>query len=187
MRIVLEGVTGTGKSSVIAALKPLVAGLVVVPEELTVGELMAEIRDAGGEVLPSHLARLDRALEAVDALADDIPVVLERFHPTFVALGASVALVAAHDAALAARGFEVVLLDLPDAALRARSLHHATRPGAAAALAAFYGGEPAALAALRLSQARRRAYLAQSALASRILDTSSADFAHLALEILSPA
>jgi hypothetical protein len=80
-----------------------------VPEEVTVGELMAEIRDAGGEVLPRHLARLDRALAAVDALADDIPV---------------------------------VLLDLPDAALRARSLHHATRPGAAAALAAFYGSQP---------------------------------------------
>ncbi len=156
--VVVEGVTGTGKSQTIRALLARVGmrDAVLVPEEETLGELMDE--ELGDAAMPpaAKLWRLDRVLARVRTSSDE-RFVLERFHPTYYALMGDWPLVSPIDEELAARGFRLVLLTVAVDALAARSLHRVDRAGTSwtSEMVATFGSEEAALAAIAASQDKR--------------------------------
>lgn len=170
VRVILEGLTGTGKSSTLAAMGRL--GLLpplVVPEEETFGDFMTEL-EAGN----ADLGRLD----AVAARALTAPAfLLERFHLSYYALLPGWDRYAALDARLAEAGVRGVLLTVDDALLRGRSLMRAEYNSTDwQGFADHFGSEGAALEALRASQARRVEGLAKSAMRWTHIDTSAKDW-----------
>jgi hypothetical protein len=189
MRVVLEGLTGTGKSQTLAAMRRL--GLLparVVPEEETFGELMDEIAVAEAEgtlEAPALVRRIEHVLEAVVRREPDF--LLERFHLSYFAvLPSGWERWSAIDAELAERGVELVLLRLPEPALRDRSLLRREHGGRDwQGLGAHVGGEDAALALLARSQERRLEALARTRMRSRVVDTSAMDWESYARAIAS--
>jgi hypothetical protein len=166
VKVILEGLTGAGKTHTIAAMRELgLAPATVVPEEETFGELMDEL---DGPVDPAHLVR---RLTAVCArLGDDF--LLERFHLSYYALVPDWSHYAAIDAHLATLGVSLVLLGVGD--LRGRSLLRAEHGHTDwQHFAERYGSEENALAALDASQARRFEALRLTALRHLVIDTEA--------------
>ena len=138
MRIlIIEGVTGAGKSETLRALarQPAFAARLgpgrVISEEDTLGEVMDEIAQFGGPP-GRHVWRLDRvmaALERESKAAPEARFVLERFHLSYYALLPEWTLFEAYERALARLGCASVLLTLDPSALAERSLERADRRG----------------------------------------------------------
>jgi|GEM_PF-1563017 len=183
--LILEGVAGTGKSTLLARLREDVRmqqinrPILVMEEDVTLGELVTELADP-------RLSDEDRCKR----LYDLVPVVsahararrwviLERFHLSYFALMPSWSLVKAADAVLAELGFGLVLLDVPDDQLAQRSFH---RPELVAqhweeGLVDWYGSKGKALAAFQASQANRRNALVKTRLHYLHLNTADRDWA----------
>lgn len=186
--LVLEGVAGAGKSTVLARLVAhprLLARrprLHVITEERTTGELVAELADTT-RTDADRCGRLrDLLPEIRSAVARGDLVILERFHPTFYALMPRWELVAEIDRELAAASFVQVLLDLPDERLAERSF---ARPemasqGWSEELVTWYGSREKAIEAFARSQANRREALGWSALPCTVVDTSKRDWDRIA-------
>ena len=195
MRIlIIEGVTGAGKSQTLRALgrQPAFAARLgpgrVVFEEDTLGEVMDEIAQLGGPPA-RHVWRLDRVLAALEhesTAAPEARFVLERFHLSYYALLPDWELYEAYERALARLGCASVLLTLDPSALAVRSLERADRRGTgwADGMIAHYGSRDAALAAIARSQQRRLGALALTRLPTRIIDTTGQTWDDYASEIL---
>ena len=175
MKILLEGLTGTGKSQTLAAMRRL--GLLpelVVREEETLGEVMDEI---DGEIVDP--SKLTRRLASVCARLEREPAnarsfLLERFHLSYYALAPTWAFYDDLDARLFALGASIVLLVVPEADLRTRSLLREEHGGTDwQGFCAHFGSERSALDALRASQDRRIEALARSRLPHTVIDTSA--------------
>jgi hypothetical protein len=193
--IILEGVTGAGKSQTLVALQahPSFGALLgrgrVFFEEETLGELMDELRDAS--IAPSqHCARLDRVLYELQQAAASAPhgygYVLERFHPSYYALLPDWSLYASIDERLLALGCKIVLLYYDRAELEPRSLERVDRRDGdwAAGMVAYYGSRARAIDAIDLSQRRRRMSLELSRLPHQQIDTTAMDWQAYAGQII---
>ncbi len=184
-RLLIEGVCGTGKSSLIAALQARAEaeGLPcqVISEEETFGELMEELQAPSPDW---HLCqRLDALIKSLPSrMNPDGWVILERFHPSYYAQIPEFERYQHYDQTLAEWGFQLVLLDLPDQALKARSLYRYEREaeGWIDGNLAFYGSEAEAIAAFQISQQRRRDYAQLSQMPVQRLDTASQNWQALA-------
>jgi hypothetical protein len=196
MRIlIIEGVTGAGKSETLRALgrQPAFAARLgsgrVISEEDTLGEVMDEIAQLGG--LPArHMWRLDRVLAALERESKAAPearFVLERFHLSYYALLPDWTLYEAYERALERMGCASVLLTFDPLALAARSLERADRRGTGwtAGMIAHYGSRDATLTAIAGSQQRRLDALALTRLPTRIIDTTGRAWDDYAREILA--
>jgi len=163
MRIlIIEGVTGAGKSETPRALgrQPAFADRLglgrVISEEDTLGEVMDEIAKLGGPPA-RHVWRLDRVLAALgreSEAAPDARFVLERFHLSYYALLPDWELYEAYERALERLGCASVLLTLDPSALAERSLERADRRGTdwTEGMLAHYGSRDATLTAMARSQ-----------------------------------
>jgi hypothetical protein len=176
-RIIVEGVTGAGKSSLLQALgarSDTGRNAIVVPEEETLGEFMSEeLLDSGAS--PSEkLWRLTHVLEKVKAAPAEQGLLLERFHPTYYALVPSWPLYQQFDSELALLGFRLVLLTIPETALRTRCLFRGDRSQTAwsQGMVDYYGSLEAALTAISDSQQRRLEVLDHTATPALTIDTS---------------
>ena len=183
--LILEGVTGAGKSSTLAALlrcgerPPWLQAARLIAEDETLGELMAEDLQDPSRSVAERTARLTRILALVAAAPPEAPAfLLERFHLSYYALQPDWAPYLAMDAALADQGFRQVLLTLPEAEIRRRSLHRVDRAEEAWAegMIAYFGSEARALEALVISRTRRLECCAWTRLPTLILDTSAMDW-----------
>ncbi len=176
MRIILEGLTGTGKSHTLAALQRLhLAPSLIVPEEETFGDLMAELATAA--LPPEVLVRRLRTI--CDALPRDrsLGFILERFHPSYFALAPTWTFYEALDAELADLGVSLVLLTLPEELLEARSFRREEHDGADwQNLEAHYGSAEKAMMALQASRARRLEALSHTRLRHSVIDTRAKDW-----------
>lgn len=189
-RWLIEGVCGTGKSSMIAALTEHLRSMgqepLVITEDDTFGELMAELQQ------PSEWPicwRLDKVLNELPAqLLQHETCILERFHPSYYAQVPKLSRYQAYDQSLASLGFTLMLLDLPDESLRERSLYRWEREAEnwIAGNIAFYGSEAQAIEAFQISQQRRREYARLTQMTVHILDTTSQDWEKLVLGITQP-
>ncbi len=189
--LILEGVTGAGKSSTLAALSRCASRPAwletahLIDEEETLGELMAEDLQDPSRSVAERTARLTRILGLVSAAPPEAAFLLERFHLSYYALQPDWAPYVAMDAALAALGFRQVLLTIPEAEIRRRSLHRVDRaeedwtPG----MIAYFGSEAQALDALLVSRARRLECCAWTRLPTLILDTSTMEWDEIARQI----
>lgn len=180
--MILEGVTGAGKSSTLAALgrcasRPAwLAAARLVPEEETLGELMAEDLQDPTRSVAARLARLTAILARIAAASPEEPgFLLERFHLSYYALQPDWAPYVALDAELAERGFRQVLLTIPTAEIRRRSLHRVDRAEEpwVEGMIDYFGSEDRAVAALVASRDRRLECCAWTRLPTLILDTSA--------------
>ncbi|NOU26263.1 MAG: hypothetical protein HOO96_00015 [Polyangiaceae bacterium] len=176
MRIILEGLTGTGKSHTLSALQRLhLAPSLIVPEEETFGDLMAELATAPLE--PEVLVR--RLRTVCDGLPRDRSqgFILERFHLSYFALVPAWSFYEAIDAELAELGISIVLLTLPEEALETRSFRREEHDGADwQNLAAHYGSSDKAMVALQTSRARRLEALKYTRLRHSVIDTGDKDW-----------
>jgi chloramphenicol 3-O-phosphotransferase len=190
--LILEGVTGAGKSSTLAALArcaarpPWLEAARVVTEEETLGELMSEDLQDPSRSVAERVARLTRILALVSGAPPGAPAfLLERFHLSYYALQPDWAPYVAMDADLAERGFRQVLLTIPEAEIRRRSLHRVDRAEEAWArgMIEYFGSEALALEALLASRSRRLDCCAWTRLPTLILDTSAMAWDEVALRI----
>lgn len=179
--LVVEGVTGAGKSRLIAAFQEAALQaaprqkVVVIDEARTLGAIMDDVRTPSWREAPSFPA-LDACLaevRLVDKEGDTI-VIIERFHLTAFALYPDWEAVRVYDAALNALGAWQVLLSYPPDQIAERSLDRADRLGEdwSAEMTAYYGSRRAAVEAIRDSQARRIEAMALSQLRHLHFDTS---------------
>lgn len=184
--LILEGLTGAGKSSTLAALAQQLAAAGascrIVYEEESFGELMDELADpqSATDGHPGLCRRLEVILGELEAPVSPMPawVILERFHPSYYALLPEWERYAAIDARLAALGAKLVLLGYPEDLIRTRALYRGEREaeGWSTGFIALYGSEQAALDALISSWRLRAEACERSAMPCLRLDTSDRDW-----------
>ncbi len=171
MKILLEGLTGAGKSQTIGALRRLgLAPSLVVPEEETYGEFMDELDDGSKD----DAFRLRRLAEVRDRVLADPggSFLLERLHPSYFALLPKWSLYDDLDRALAEAGTTLVLLHVGEDRLRARSLMREEYGHTDwQSFVAHFGSEEKALSALRGSQQRRFEVLGLTRMRTVTIDT----------------
>ncbi len=195
IRIVLEGVTGAGKTQTLHALNQnpdfvrLLGPGRIFEEEQTFGEAMTEIGTSsqpGGE----HLHRMENVLAEIERISHqraDAGFVLERFHPSYYALLPEWDLYADIDQRLARLGFTTVLLKFPASAYAARSLDReelAETPWSED-LHRLFGSRSNALEAIARSVQLRGDAIERSALPHVELSTADRDWTASARAILA--
>lgn len=179
--LILEGVTGAGKTTVLEGLLAhpkldgLLAGGPLLKEAQTFGELMAALRDRSKTDI-DRCGRLRRIVQKLAALAGEIGgppgFLFERFHPSYYALMPNWRLYAYMDEALARLGGKLVVLIYPEDQFRRRVLAHSGGEG----LVEWYRGESEALEALKRSQDRRLELLSKTKLPALVVDTADERF-----------
>ena len=178
--LIIEGVAGTGKSTLFNKLKASKrlqsSRLQFISEDDTLGELFSEMQD---KTIPhsTHVQRLQKVLNLIQA-ADADCFILERFHHSFYALGIEWRFLEPIDKALANLNFNTILLDLDDQLFDERCFN---RPEMSKTewqdgFTRLYGTREKAVAAFRESQNRRRESLLLSKIPSRIINTSSMEW-----------
>jgi hypothetical protein len=194
--LIIEGVTGAGKSQVIEALKrnPGLAELLghgrIYPEDETFGEFMTELREP--ERTDIELCRRLAAVVADlktgrKAWGPDYGFVLERFHPSYYALLPDWELYRGFDQAVGRMDCKTILLTYPDSHAQVRGLYRQDRAKDSwtADMLRTHGSPAGVAEAIALSQRRRAEGLKLSLLPSLTLDTSRMDWDDLANRILA--
>jgi hypothetical protein len=182
--LIIEGVTGTGKTSTIRALTS-VTTFELFDEDETFGDFMTEWIAAPQSATRYAQSRQHSILDAIATHRSDptYRYLLERFHPSQYALGAN--WYDEIDERCAKLHCKVVLLTLPTEDLRMRCLYRAEYGGRDwQDFIEFYGSEPAALEAVQRSQQRRHDALTKSALPHLIIDTGEQSWLAYAEQIL---
>lgn len=182
--VVIEGVTGAGKSQLIRALSALNRDgnvrTAVIEEDTTLGTLLEDLNLAQWRASP-RFPSYDAVLASISGLsADDstTDVIVERFHLTAYALMVEWGPIDRYDRMLSALGAVHVLVDFPVELIEQRSILRPDRQeeGWAAAMDAAYGGRSATIAAVAASQAGRREGLLRSRLSYIHFDTRDQDW-----------
>ena len=182
--IILEGVTGAGKTQTLAALIrhpefPVLLGSGrVFDEDETFGEVMTEMQEPGIS-RQQHVRRLEHVLARIERDAGRFRhragFVLERFHLSYYALLPDWNLYAEFDERLARLNFLTVLLQIPEQDLAHRCLDREDREGTtwSADMITHYGSRRAVLEAIVQSTSRRREAAHKSRLPVFEIDTGS--------------
>ena len=182
--ILLEGVTGAGKTQTLRALMhhPVFPTLLgsgrVFDEDETFGEVMAEIQKSG-TADHRHFRRLERILALLERHDGSIRrragFVLERFHLSYYALLPDWNLYAVFDERLARLNCLTVLLHIPEQDLANRCLDREDRAAISWSgdMITHFGSRPAALDAIIQSTRRRREAARLSRLPVLDIDTES--------------
>jgi hypothetical protein len=181
--LILEGVTGTGKTSVIEALNQ-VATFDLIDEEATFDDFMTEFFAGRTSAARRARERMATILDVIEASSRSRRYLLERFHFSQLALGSDWKWYRDINERCAALGSKVVVLVLPDGQMAERSLYRLEHGGKDwQNLIERYGSEGKALQAINDSQAARLRAVAESRLRHRILDTSEKMWRRYAVEI----
>ena len=182
--ILIEGVTGAGKSQTLLALthnrafSVLLGSGRVFEEDDTFGEFMAEIQEPG---VPNHrhLRRLESVLSLLEQHAgstrDRGGFVLERFHLSYYALLPDWNLYEAFDERLARLNCLTVLLHIPEQDIEYRCLDREDRAATTWSddMITHFGSRAAVLDAIVQSTHRRREAAQRSRLPILEIDTGS--------------
>ena len=182
--LLVDGVTGAGKSTVIARLRELLPGVSIIPEEETLGDLMDLIQDPAWrahprfEALERIMTRLERGNETF---------IVERFHSTAFALFPEWRLLAPFDERLARLGAVQVLLTYRDVLAEERAIERPDRRDVSWAngMDQHYGSRAAAIDAVVRSNAKRVEQLSLSRLPFLHLDTSEGQWMQYARTIVA--
>jgi len=181
--LIIEGVTGTGKTSVIEALSEIVT-FDLIDEEATFDDFMTEFFADPAAAAHRARNRMAEILDGIEAYSRSRRYLLERFHFSQLALGSEWKWYRNLNERCAALGVKVVVLTLPDNRLAQRSLYRAEYGGKDwQNLIKHYGSEEEALRVIKDSQASRIRAIEKSRLRHRILDTSEKAWPRYAMEI----
>ncbi len=188
--LIIEGVTGAGKSSVLRELRaridasPEGAGTRYILEDETLGAIMEQERDPAWRAEPTFEA-LERVLERMERELAETPsrrFVVERFHLTSYALLPEWSYLERFDDRLARLGTLQVVLTYPEVLVEQRSIERPDRQEErwAQGMDARYGSRSAAIEAVVQSQRRRCEGMRKSHLQFLQLDTREPDWAQCA-------
>ncbi len=194
-RVVIEGVTGAGKTQTLHALLrhprfPSLLGVGrVFTEEETLGEVMSELEQPG---VPKHvhLRRLRSVLgtlrEGASTSGASWGFVLERFHLSYYALLPEWNLYSELDQQLVDLGCITVLLTIQDSVLPERSLARVDRKDTPweKEMTEHFGSESAAIEAIARSQERRREAARLTGTAVHEINTLARDWSGYARAII---
>lgn len=149
--LIVEGVTGAGKTSTIAALRPI-ADFKLFDEELTFDDFMTDFfvdPDAAALRAANRMAAILSQIEADPSQK----YLLERLHFSQLALGSDWKWYREIDSRCGRLGCRVVLLSLPNGELGSRSLYRSEYGGKDwQDFIQRYGSEARSLDAIRLSR-----------------------------------
>jgi len=193
--ILIEGVTGSGKTQTLRALMhhkefpALLASGRIFAEEETFGEVMSEIQEPG--VSNEHyLRRLTQVLGLVESqmisTRDRVGFVLERFHLSYYVLVPEWNLYADFDARLARLNSLTVLLAIPERDLARRCLDRKDRAGTSWTedMITHFGSREAVLEAINQSVHKRREAARMSGLPLIEIETASGAWSEYASKIV---
>lgn len=170
--LIIEGVTGAGKTSIISHLRHILPSQTrVIPEEETLGNVMSLVNDERWAAHPTF-EHFERILAGFRQLQGPHPIVLERFHLTAYALLPNWEVLRSFDTILAELDAHLVLCTFPNNLIENRSIDRADDPGYADTMIGYYGSRNAAIEAVRVSQERRVQALSMTRLPFLHLDTS---------------
>lgn len=180
--LIVEGVTGSGKSSTVRALHSR-ASFRLYDEQLTFDDFLTHFWDD-----PRAAGR--RAVRRFESILTEIErhpgqhFLLERFHFSPIAVGSDPATYEAINERCAAVGCKTAVLTIPDDQLIWRSLNR-REYGAKdwQSLIARYGSEHGALNLLRAAQNHRIEAVKRSGLSFRLIDTSAMAWDDYALQL----
>ncbi|MCG5055964.1 MAG: chloramphenicol phosphotransferase CPT family protein [Myxococcales bacterium] len=184
--LILEGVTGAGKTSVLRAMESCFSHRPsLIPEEDTLGDLMNQVRNPAWRERPRFEA-LDAVLARIERHRDEGAaglLLVERFHLTAYALFPRWELLDQYDERLEALDASLVLLTFPSELAETRSIERPDRLEWAQDMDAWYGSREAAIEAVRWSQAHRWDGLKKTRLPFLHLDTRRQDWSRYARAI----
>jgi len=173
--LIIEGVTGAGKTSTIKALQSIVS-FDLIDEHATFNDFMSEFFADPEPASRRARERLDGILDRVEADKSRRHL-MERFHFSQLALGSDWKWYRDLDDRCATLGCKVVVLVLPEEHLGSRSLYRAEYEGKDwQEFIQRYGSEGGALDAIRRSQKARLEAVKESRLESRLIDTRGKDW-----------
>jgi hypothetical protein len=181
--IILEGVTGAGKTQVLLALQahPLFSELLqggrIFFEPETCGAFLARLKARG--VIPIPLYGILRELEqSSSAVQNHYGFVLECFHPTYYARSLNWRLYEAVDQRLYSLNCKIVLLYYARDKIKLRALERVDRQNTNwyDLLIALFGSQEQALQAVDLAQQRRLKCLTLSQLSPLAINTTDMDW-----------
>lgn len=180
---IVEGVTGSGKTSTIKALRSLVT-FQHFDEEATFNDFMHDFA-ADSELAAQRASdRMATILDTVEAENDSQHYIFERFHFSQLALGSDWKWYKHLDERCAALDCKVVALTVPDDQLASRSLYRAEYGGTDwQGLIERVGSEESALRAIRRAQESRLDAIRMSLLEHLIIDTVEGTWSRYACEI----
>jgi hypothetical protein len=186
--LILDGVTGAGKTSIIGEIIGRLSGnLEIVYEDDTLGDLMDQIRDPSWLAAP-RFDHLEATLSRVEAslVADpDRQILVERFHLTAFALFPHWGCYERFDTRLRELGAVMALLTFPTALAEIRSIARDDRKGWDTGMDEWYGSRAEAVKAVVLSQRRRCNALTKTRLPFLHIDTRDQDWDRCARTILA--
>ncbi|MFL5348901.1 MAG: hypothetical protein ACJ8AT_29230 [Hyalangium sp.] len=191
--LIIDGITGAGKSSVLKELRARIEALPegadthFIYEDDTLGQIMDQVKDPAWrarptfEALEGTLQRMERELAASPARS----FIVERFHLTTYALFPEWDRLVRFDEWLGRLGTAHLLLSYPEPHAERRAIERVDRQEEqwAQGMDAWYGGREAALDAVIQSQRRRWDGLRKSVLPFLHLDTREGDWARYAATI----
>jgi len=190
--MIIEGVTGAGKTSTIAALRSndfvvsRWAPYDFFSEDETFGEFMTELRERPELPVEQRLRLLNNVVSMIcdrSAKSKRYHFIIERAHFSYYALLPKWQLYRTFDEKFATLNAHVFLLWLPENELQPRSLYRSEASDCAERFIEAYGSEAKALDAIRRSQANRYGAIEKSAIPYTIIDTSAMQWQRYADEI----
>ncbi|HEX3458473.1 MAG TPA: hypothetical protein VHR97_11010 [Candidatus Baltobacteraceae bacterium] len=180
---IIEGLTGTGKTSVIGALRA-VTTFELIDEETTFDDFAGEFFANAEAAAARATTRMAAILDNIEAQRRSKRYILERFYFTHLALGSPWSFYRDLNQRCEALNAKVILLVLPEEEIAHRSLYRAEHGDQDwQGLLDHYGSEQEALRALSNSQAARIRAVAESRLEHRIVNTSGKQWHPYAVEI----
>jgi hypothetical protein len=181
--LIIEGLTGAGKSSTISSLQKI-AQFHLVDEDATFDDFLSEFFADPDAAAYKARDRMMRILD--DIIRDHLSrVVLERFHFSMLALGSEWNWYREIDERCAALNCKVINMVLPTELIAQRSLRRDEYGGEDwQKLIPHYGSEEKALSILRQAQRLRIEALGGSCLESKFIETSQKAWDAYAREIV---
>jgi thymidylate kinase len=186
--LIIDGVTGAGKTSVLTELRSRMPSTVeFILEDDTLGDLMEQIRDPLWRAQPTFAA-LDSVLQRLEdgvASANGKRFVVERFHLTAFALFPQWEYYQTYDERLGKLGATIVLLTFPPEIAEARAIQRRDRQDWAEGMDDWYGSRAQAVDAVLESQKRRRTSLSKTRLPCLHIDTRGQEWRKYAETIIA--
>ena len=181
--LIIEGVTGAGKTSTIEALKS-VATFELIDEQATLNDFVTEFFANPDAAASLARERMTAILDRIESTSRSERYLIERFHFSQLALGSEWKWYCGINRRCAALECRVVVLVIPDPAIAERSLYREEYGGNDwQKLIEHYGSEENALRQLRRAQAARLEAIEESRLEYLELETGEKTWKRYAVEI----
>lgn len=184
MNIIIEGLTGAGKSQIISHLKKnhQVHDFQIIYESETFGELLDELDSEKSD--KEKIYRLYNCLEQIKKYPQQ-KFILERFHFSYFPFLNDWKLYEAIDQELKDLNFMIILLTYNEVLIEQRALNHqdVLNANIQEALLEYFGSKENALAAYKQSQDKRIECLKYTKLPHLMMDTSDMKWEEYAEEI----